>query len=363
VGGGYIAECLGKKDWQVDPVAGDLELARIPGYEMYCVARAAGVPLLGTEPSGAFADRLDMKFAAALKPLEATVEAFDRYYKEASILVGPVEDMAHQHMSLYFTHRWRFQKLAEVPEMKRALRKPNPGVDYAEEPAWMQDTQVALIHVIANLCREIERRINQGGTRDEVLRQPLDASVWEQLSGSASGAVVGAIAIGPLGAATGATVGLAASGLVERQRLLKNHGAEVLGRAALLAKEAPEYLKRWHAWLKDGLQADVRDTAVERDGIRLLEALQTAPLHSNVVRFFDEFVHDSMAGFIGFGMPEFEVNGYGIAKFRRIFFGDDGDDMLRKEAGRGNKQRIAAADKRRFDRARWDLESRYNPRL
>jgi hypothetical protein len=29
-------------------------------------------------------------------------------------------------------------------------------------------------------------------------------------------------------------------------------------------------------------------------------------------------------------MPEFETNGYGIAKFRRIFFGNAGDEFLSK---------------------------------
>ena len=35
------------------------------------------------------------------------------------------------------------------------------------------------------------------------------------------------------------------------------------------------------------------------------------------------YIHDSMAGFINFGVNEFALNGLGIAKFRAVFKGND----------------------------------------
>ncbi|WP_145747301.1 T6SS phospholipase effector Tle1-like catalytic domain-containing protein [Variovorax beijingensis] len=45
VGGGYMPMCLGKNDWAED----DRQLARIPGFEMYCAAMIAGVPFTPLE--------------------------------------------------------------------------------------------------------------------------------------------------------------------------------------------------------------------------------------------------------------------------------------------------------------------------
>ena len=350
VGGGYIAQCLGKNDWEASASLPDRQLARVPGYEMYCVARAAGVPFLGFEELGAF-KALDAKLVKALKPAPATVRAFDSYCEKAGIMPGPVEEMARQHMSLYFTHRWRIgANMGARPEMRRAMSRPNSGKDYASEASWMTDTQVALIYVIAGLCTEIGHRIRKGGTGDKALHQLLDAHAWV----TRAGVTVPAFGVAVLGMFAGTAV----NGLAERRRLLTDRDAEAFMKTAEVARRAPEYLRRWREFLANGHQADVRDTAVERDGVRLLEALQTATLEPEVVGFFDTLVHDSMAGFIGMHMAEFQVNGYGIAKFRRIFFGDKGDAMLRREVARRNKASIAAADKRRADRARWDAESR-----
>jgi hypothetical protein len=48
-------------------------------------------------------------------------------------------------------------------------------------------------------------------------------------------------------------------------------------------------------------------------------------------------VHDSVAGFIGNGMREFHLNGHGIAKFRRIYFGHAGDLLIRAKTIRENE--------------------------
>ena len=295
--------------------------------------------------------------AKALKPSPATVKAFDAYYSKANIQTGPVEDMARQHLSLYFTYRVRHSDWRTSPAMKRSQGTPNGSIgSYKDEPRTLWKTQLALILVIASLCDEIQRRVQAGGTEDQVLRQRYDAFAEVRDS-----TVKGLSEWWP-GSSIHALVGSAMNGFSTRRGLMeRNLREEDLQRAIGKAKKAPLYLAEWRKFLAQATQAEVRDIVVERDGVRLLEAVQSAPVPGEIATFFDELVHDSMAGFIGFGMPEFETNGYGIAQFRRTFFGDDGDAMLRDEAERGNKRRTSALDaKRAKDRAQsaqWQREA------
>ena len=364
VGGGYKPLALGRKDWGSDDE--DLQLARIPGYEMYCAALGAGVPfqtsfgvrkIAGVSLGlGAF-EPLSQLVAKALKPSPATVRAFDAYYLKAAIQPGPVETMASQHMSLYLTYRVRHKDWRSSPAMKRALESPNGSLgSYKDEPLTMWKTQLALILVLCSLCDEVKRRIQLGGAEDQVLRQRYDA--YAQVR---DGTVAGLSEWWP-GSSIHALVGSALDGFSARKSLMeRKFPEEDLQRAIDKANKAPLFLAEWRKFLAQDTQAEVRDIVVERDGMRLLEAIQSTPVPTEVAIVFDELVHDSMAGFIGFGMPEFETNGYGIAKFRRIFFGDNGDDMLRGEAERGNKMRAKALDAKRVkaqtQRAQWDRES------
>ncbi|MBJ2158578.1 T6SS phospholipase effector Tle1-like catalytic domain-containing protein [Variovorax sp. IB41] len=364
VGGGYKPEALGCKDWGEKNE--DLQLARIPGYEMYCAALGAGVPfqtafgalkVAGTSLGlGAFAP-LNQMVAKALKPSPVTVKAFDAYYLKAGIQAGPVEDMAQQHLSLYFTYRVHHKDWRTSPAVKRSLGTPNGSIgSYKDEPRTLWKTQLALILVISALCDEIQRRVQAGGTEDEVLRHRYDA--FTQVK---DGGATGLSQWWP-GSSIHAMVGSAMDGFAARKGLMeRNLREEDLQRAIGKAQKAPLYLAEWRKFLAGETQAEVRDIAVERDGVRLLAAIQSRPVSGEVAAFFDELVHDSMAGFIGFGMPEFETNGYGIAKFRRTFFGNDGDAMLRDEAERGNKRRVSALDaKRASDRAQslqWQREA------
>ncbi|MDR2851908.1 MAG: DUF2235 domain-containing protein [Burkholderiaceae bacterium] len=370
VGGGYMPQSLGKDDWNngAKDGADDHQVARIPCYEMYHVALAAGVPFRPFQQGGAF-KQLTPEFRQAIKPSEDTVKAFDDYCKAAAIKPGPVEDMARQHMSLYFTHRWRAGagKRVEGPvedEMQRAHKKPNKGEDYDGEAGWMSDTQIALISVIAALCAEIGRRIQDNGKSDEALRQPFDLqdigalSAWTtQLDIAAKGVAAGAVArVIPLGIFASPT----AREFSERSAWVSHcrDNAADFAKVNALAQKAPDYLQRWRDFItRSERQAEIRETAVERDGVQLLEALRPEGLTPGIRAFFDHHVHDSMAGFIGFGMPEFQANGYGIGKFRRIFFGNEGDAMLRKAAEDRNKKNIDAANTRRANRRQWDAES------
>lgn len=364
VGGGYKPQALGRKDWEGQNE--DLQLARVPGYEMYCAALGAGVPfqttfgaqkIAGTSFSVGIFKPLNPDLAKALKPSPATVEAFDAYYQKANIQAGPVEDMARQHMSLYLTYRIHHKDWKNSPAMKEARKFPNGELgSYKNEPLTMWQTQAALVFVVSALCDEIQRRIQAGGTDNEVLRHRYDAATQVR------DAAVKGISQRGLSGAVHATVGSALTGFSIRKDLMEGkYPAEDLRKAVDQATKAPRHLADWRNFLAEGTQAEVRDMAIERDGVRLLEAIQPVPVPSEVASLFEKLVHDSMAGFIGFGMPEFETNGFGIAKFRRIFFGDNGDDMLRDEVERRNKKRIEALDairaKNRAQRAQWDRES------
>jgi len=68
-----------------------------------------------------------------------------------------------------------------------------------------------------------------------------------------------------------------------------------------------------------------------------------------------------MAGFIGFGMPEFQLNGYGLAKFRRIYFGDHGDKIIRDRVKHENEQRIVEARAQRNKAASERMPPRIPP--
>ncbi|WP_198083493.1 hypothetical protein [Variovorax sp. E3] len=225
----------------------------------------------------------------------------------------------------------------------------------------MKQTQLALLFVIAGLCQEIKRCQEQGVPKDAVLKQrydPLvqaaDRSVFSALLGSA-----GSLAL---------TVGTVANGLRERMDMMQRYANDERKSLTLVAQQAHLYLKQWQGMLQKSAVADVRNTAVQLDAVHLLEAIQANPVPKAVAVMFEELVHDSMAGFIGFGMPEFQLNGYGLAKHRRIFFGNDGDDMLRKKVEHSNKEKQAALAKQRAEidyqnekdrvqRAKWDREA------
>jgi hypothetical protein len=342
VGGGYMPLCLGKNDWAQD----DRQLARIPGYEMYCAAMVAGVPFI---PMAKLA-KLNAPIAHALAPHPETVKDFNAYYEAAGIKPGSVEEMHRQHMGFYFTHRWQFSPLdfKNSPEWINASKHPNRGENYDGETDWMRDTQRALIQVIAAVLTEIDRRMSSSSwTNDNRLEQPLAFDIGVQL-------LTIPTAVAGLGGKTS-----------KRFKLLKDGDFQV--QAATLARQAPEYLAKWRKWLADNLQAEVHDTDIEREPLLLLEALSAQPLPPEVSKFFFNLVHDSMAGFIGFGMPEFQLNGFGIAKFRRIYFGNRGDEVVREAIEARNKDLVSVAKAKRAQRAQWDLEAenfqRANPRV
>lgn len=179
---------------------------------------------------------------------------------------------------------------------------------------------------------------------------------YDALAQAMDGGFDGARLIGWTSALTG-IFGETSHGFLQRASMMKFYVTEDYERAIAMARNAPHYVKRWRDWLRDGLQAELRNTAVQNDGLRLLESIKTNPVPRDVGDFIDRLVHDSMAGFIDFGMPEFELNGYGIAKFRRIFFGNDGDKILIDAVERSNRKNLDTAAEQRAQKAQWDRET------
>lgn len=344
VGGGYIPLALGKNDWQNSD---DRQLARIPGYEMYCAALAAGVPLIPII-------KLIEPVAKALQPHADTIKAFQSYYAAAKITPGPVEYMHRQHMSHYFSHRWQWLEKGwqTSPEKSRVLLHLNKGEQYKNEYEWMQKTQRAFIMAIACLMEEIDRRMSSSPgfwSDNERLEQPL------ALNGvSSSGRMTKWRAITYK---EGQPPALIPAG--NFPNFLQNGDRNIQNQAAEMARNAPEYLRKWRKWLADNNQAEVHDTAIEREPLLLLESLQVDPVPTVVSDFFMNLVHDSMAGFMGMGMgmDEFWLNGFGIAKLRRIYTGDNGDDYLCNIVKKTNEERIASAKAKRAQKAKWTAES------
>lgn len=69
-------------------------------------------------------------------------------------------------------------------------------------------------------------------------------------------------------------------------------------------------------WRKNGVLLDKNQVEVAR-------RIDIHTLTPDIENFFDRYIHDSMAGFIGMGMDEYKFNGIGFVKFRTVFKGND----------------------------------------
>lgn len=218
-------------------------------------------------------------------------------------------------MRLYFNYRWQASESSHRrrPQFQRALTKPNAGSDYADEPKWLLQTQRALLLVIGDVCREIGRRMQANASASGAEGRPL-ANPYENYA--------------------------------LKSALLGND--ELAFESERVAREAVRRLREWREWLRrNGYPEIHRTEAPEREPLWILEALSPNGVPEAVAKLFDELVHDSMAGFIGFGMPEFDFNGNGLAKFRRTYFGNRGDAIVRERVAAENEARRAAARQQR----------------
>ena len=108
LGGGYPPNALG-----IAPESTS-DFARVPGAQMYNEARLAGVAVLSWDSL--------LKFAQAdLTVAPKTTADFNAYIKATNIKAGPVEQLHHQHMSLYLSYRYKYRNsIGSLPFYQRA---------------------------------------------------------------------------------------------------------------------------------------------------------------------------------------------------------------------------------------------------
>ena len=262
VGGGYSIAAQGKTN----------ELARVPGFEMYCAALAAGVPF---KPYST----LNLETAECLRPKQESVDWLKAYIKAAQITGGPVETMHEQHMAHYFTYRWK-----------------NAGGEYLRKPFYLRADKVD------------RETLNATQTNFEDTLQGLDVALRHAVGSRAEVMDYPEIFRGSLSGGTVASVKANANAWTAR--------VNAAGNAVLLNTDSPE-----------------------RDPVRLIGTLSEGLQSAALPTFFDNFVHDSMAGFIKDSMNEYAHNNIGLAKFRRIYFGNQADKMLMQAAAAENTRR------------------------
>jgi len=238
VGGGYAPSAIGVSPTQ------DSFMATIPGHDMYREALKSGVPLVAW-------DMLNERFRNDLTPSSDVIRDFNAYLKDAAIGSGPVEEMARQHMSLYFSYR--FKHRAHFDQRPPCTTAP------PKDQRYLRSTQDCLIVRLSSL-----------------------------------------------------TPGMAVDLNVPRS---------VRQRIALEPEFDPPKAAKLHEkmWKAVGMPIGTREKHV----IDVAKRIDVGSVKPGVEDFFDRYVHDSMAGFIGMGMDEFKMNGIGLAKFRTVFKGDD----------------------------------------
>lgn len=103
--------------------------------------------------------------------------------------------------------------------------------------------------------------------------------------------------------------------LIERLSRLGSHGNAM----------AADFNSRQMAELHENMMraAGLQMGLKEKHAIEVAKRIDVDAVTAPVETFFDRYIHDSMAGFIGLNMDEYKHNGIGIVKFRTVFKGND----------------------------------------
>ncbi|MGW8393938.1 T6SS phospholipase effector Tle1-like catalytic domain-containing protein [Pseudoduganella sp. HUAS MS19] len=322
VGGGYSTNAQGKTD----------ALARVAGFEMYCAALAAGVPLKRV-------DELAFEARSALLPSQDAINIFTTYMKGANIKEAPVEDMLRQHMAHYFTYRYQARKSRNLYSnadhyYSRKFFKVAP-----DEQEFLRDTQQHFIAILARAVKMMEKVQSGKSWSDHPFPQPF-RSIYR--SSHPDPEI-------PLPIMGTQKVAYRSGALIDKKDDGSNDAA---------VKQIREKVESWHKWLADNNYAYLVDEdAPERDIISVLQTLSEDPQPKEMIAFFDHWVHDSMAGLAKDHLNEFLVNGIGLAKFRRVYFGDMEDSIVRNAVKEANAKKLSLAQERRRQKRQWDLEA------
>ena len=321
VGGGYSSTAQGKTD----------ALARIAGFEMYCAALAAGVPF------STFA-QLKPDIRAALIPTRGAVAAFDTYMKCANVSPGPVEDMMRAHMGNYFTYRYQARRApyghARGGEYyTRAFFKKS-----TRDRVNLRDTQQHFLAILAGVVETIDHMIDNHSRIDSYFEHPYQNTQPKHRF----------IPANPY-----------ALILADRIHAIHDLNKSDYDRVVDGLKSKVE---RWTNWLSDNNYPFLRDAdSPERDVLSVVQSINETLQDDSVVSFFDEWVHDSMAGLAFDGVNEFLLNGIGLFKFRRVYCGNRGDAMLKEKLASENAGLSTISKQKRQQRRQQDVAAaQYN---
>lgn len=307
VGGGYTTNSQGKTE----------ALARIAGFEMYCAALAAGVPFMGCT-------ELKPDVKSALVPSEDAVTVFKSYMQSANVPTGPVEEMMRAHMAHYFTYRYQGRR--------NSYGHPRGGEYYARpffrkatvERVHLQDTQEHFLAILAAVVETMAYLMKNGKRVDSYFEQPYQSGTMKFLFFPSQ-----------------------RFARLMVNRVLAIHDAYQNPDCDKLVDGIRKRLSEWRKWLSDNNYPFLMDAeSPERDVLSVVQTIGDAAQSNDILNFFDHWVHDSMAGLAFDKVNEFLINGIGLFKFRRVYWGNRGDAMLRERVAAGNALLIASTQRR-----------------
>jgi hypothetical protein len=320
VGGGYMAGAQGKTD----------QLARIAGFEMYCGALAAGVPL------DAIAT-LTAETRDALVPSRAAVEAFSAYMAHAKIKPAPVEDMLRQHMAHYFTYRYQARYAPGLYPDSSHYYSRRFYKKASDEQRFLRDSQQHFMAIVARVAERIEKFMAEKRWGDHPFPQPF-RSLFSPMHEDSQFPT------------------LMPEKLLHRNLAISDSRENGVHDTFIYGIQ--ESINEWYRWLEiNNFPLLVDEDASERDVLSVLRTLSDEPQPAEIVNFIDDWVHDSMAGLHKDGLNEFLANGIGLAKFRRVYFGDDEDKIVRDAVIEANESQLSRVKAIRKRKKQTDLEA------
>lgn len=307
---------------------------------MYCAALAQGVPFNTL-------DKLKEDIRGNLVPSQVAVDVFTDYMKLAAIKPAPVEEMMRQHMAHYFTYRYQARldpahTKAPYYLTRRFFKDSEPNFGDTKKKStkeYLQDTQQHFIAILSALNDRLNDIMKNEKNYTEYIKQPFqDTVLLNNVPNTFENGAPNPVALLKvhLNLYGGATL-VALRSAVIADSIDKNERDE-------LASQIQETMKKWREWLAEHHSPELMDAdAPERDILSIADTLSDKPQDPKIVALFDDWVHDSVAGIAHDNVNEFVLFGVGIAKFRRIFFGNNEDAMIKEKAKNQNEQRIKIA--------------------
>jgi hypothetical protein len=226
---------------------------------------------------------------------------------------------------------------AELAELKKAHK---PGSEFASKRLeGLERTQKELMAVLAGYCTEIDRRILVLQKSKKAAPLENTSNFWYKVDDFLT-AVDKGVSI-----TTGNFYKLyqpSKKFVSEREKELAD--LDAFGRNSIIAEDALKKRNEWRRALSAANVPEVHEhRAPEREAMWLFDGLAFGEKYDidslmSFGNFFADHVHDSMAGF---EVAEYKFNGYGIAKFRRLFYGNNGDNFAKEKAKEDNKARGA----------------------